>query len=126
MTNAILAFLSYFVTAAVLLGIFVLIYVWVTPYREFQLIRDGNSAAAITLAGAVLGFTFPLMASVYYTQSLREMVAWAGVTCVVQLLVFVCVRRRAHQIKEGNVASAITIASFSLAAGLLNAVCISH
>lgn len=126
MTNAILAFLSYFVTASVLLGIFVLVYVWVTPYREFQLIRDGNSAAAITLAGAVLGFTFPLMASVYYTQSLREMVAWAGVTCVVQLLVFVGVRRRAHQIEEGNVASAITIASFSLAAGLLNAVCISH
>lgn len=126
MTSAIVAFLSYWVTAAALLAVFLLIYVWVTPYREFKLIHEGNTAAAVTLGGATLGFTFPLMAAIYYTKSLLEMVVWAGVTCVVQLVVFLLLRRQARQIEAGNVASAIMVASFSIAAGLLNAVCISH
>jgi putative membrane protein len=126
MFNAIFAFVSYFATAVILLGAFVLLYVWVTPYKEFKLIREGNSAAAVTLAGAVLGFTFPLMASIYYTQSLLEMTAWAGITCVVQLLVFLLLRRQSKEIEQGRVAPAMMVATFSIAAGLLNAVCISH
>lgn len=126
MINAILAFVSYLATAVILLAIFVLIYVWVTPYREFKLIHEGNTAAAVTLAGAVLGFTFPLVASIYYTQSLLEMVAWAGITCAVQLLVFIGLRGQAKMIEDGRVAPAILVATFSVTIGLLNAVCISH
>jgi putative membrane protein len=126
MFNAIFAFVSYFATAAILLVAFVMLYVWVTPYKEFKLIREGNSAAAVTLAGAVLGFTFPLMASIYYTQSIVEMSAWAGITCVVQLLVFLLLRRQSKEIEQGRVAPAMMVATFSIAAGLLNAVCISH
>ncbi len=124
--NAFLAFASYLATAIALLAAFVLIYVRVTPYREFELIAQNNLAAAITLSGAVLGFTFPLLSSIYYTQSLLEMAMWAVITCLVQLAVFLALRRQAPRIEAGHTAPALLLATFSVSAGLLNAVCISH
>ncbi|MEN3113385.1 DUF350 domain-containing protein [Uliginosibacterium paludis] len=126
MTQSLILFLSYLITAVLLLGVFVWVYARVTPYHEFQLIRENNSAAAVTLGGAMLGFTFPMMASIYYTQSLVEMMLWALITGLVQLGVFIALRRWAGQIEQGRIAPAILLASASIAVGLLNAVCISH
>jgi len=120
-----LAFLSYFVVSLLLLLAFVAIYVRFTPYRDFELIAHDNSAVSVTLAGAVLGFTFPLVAAIYYTQSLGEMLVWAGITCAVQLAVFVVLRRQARRIEEGHMSSAIMVATFSVAIGLLSAASIS-
>ena len=124
--SGILPFVSYLATAFILLAAFIFIYVHVTPYKEFALIGQGNSAAAIALSGAVLGFTFPLVSSIYYTQSLLEMVIWSGITCLVQLLVFILIRRYAKHIEEGTIAPAIIVATLSISVGLLNAVSISH
>jgi putative membrane protein len=74
----------------------------------------------------VLGFTVPLVASIYYTQSLKEMCLWASITCLVRLLVLVALRKQAKRIEEGHVASAVMVATLSLAVGLLNAASISH
>jgi putative membrane protein len=126
MVQALVSFLSYFGTAAALLGAFIYLYEKVTPYHEFKLIRENNQAAAITLGGAMLGFTFPLVSSIYYTQSLGEMALWAVVTGLVQFGVFAVMHRWAKQIEEGRVAAAIFVASGSIAVGLLNAVSISH
>lgn len=126
MSQAVLAFASYLGTAIVLLAVFAWLYEKVTPYREFHLIKDNNCAAAVTLSGAMLGFTFPMMASIYYTQSLLEMVVWSGITGAVQILVFTVLRGWAKDIEQGKVAPAIFVAATSIAVGLLNAVCISH
>jgi putative membrane protein len=126
MLAATLAFLSYLGVSVVLLGAFIFIYAKATPYKEFALIAHDNVAAAIAFAGAVLGFTAPLVASIYYTQSLGEMCLWAGITCLVQLVVLLALRRQARRIEEGHVASAVVVASISFAVGLLNAVSISH
>lgn len=126
MPNAIIAFATYLVTALVLLSAFVWIYVRCTPYREFALIAQNNNAAAIALSGAVLGFTLPLVSSIYYTQSLQEMTLWALATCLVQLSVFMVLRKQAPEIEAGHTAPAILLATVSLAVGMLNAVCISH
>ena len=124
--QGILNFLIYLSSASVLLAIFVAIYVRVTPYKEFKLIAQNNNAAAISLGGAVIGFTIPLVASIYYTHSVVEMALWATITCVVQLLVFVILRRQAPEIEAGHTASAIMLATFSVAVGALNAVSISY
>jgi putative membrane protein len=126
MIAAISAFLLYLLVSAALLVAFIFIYAKATPYKEFTLIAHDNIAVAIAFAGAVLGFTAPLMASIYYTRSLGEMCLWAGITCVVQLLVLLALRRQARRIEEGHVASAVVVATLSLAVGLLNAVSISH
>ena len=125
MGESLIAFLSYFAASLLLLLAFVFIYVKFTPYRDFELIAHDNSAVSVTLAGAVLGFTFPLVAAIYYTQSLLEMLAWAGITCAVQLAVFLVLRRQARRIEEGHMSSAIMVATFSVAIGLINAASIS-
>jgi putative membrane protein len=126
MFAAITAFLTYLGASATLLAAFIYIYAKATPYKEFRLIEHDNAAVAITFAGAVLGFTAPLVASIYYTQSIGEMCIWAGITCLVQLVVLVALRRQARRIEEGHVASAVMVATVSLAVGLLNAASISH
>jgi putative membrane protein len=71
--NAILSFLDYLGVAIALLLVFTVIYARATPYREFALIEHDNSAVALVLAGAVMGFTIPLAAAIYFTRSLVEM-----------------------------------------------------
>ena len=124
--QGILNFLIYLSSASILLAVFVAIYVHVTPYKEFKLIAQNNNAAAISLGGAVMGFTMPLVASIYYTHSVVEMALWATITCVVQLLVFVVLRRRVPGIEAGHTAPAVMLATFSVASGALNAVSISY
>lgn len=120
------AFISYLATAVALLAAFIVIYVWVTPYREFQLIGENNQAAAVTLSGAVIGFTFPLLSSIYYTRSISEMILWAAITCLVQMGVFLALRRYAAKIESGNTAAATLLAAMSVSVGMINALCISH
>jgi len=120
------AFLTYLSVAVVLLGAFIYIYAKATAYKEFALIEHDNIAVAITFAGAVLGFSAPLVASIYYTESILEMCLWAAITCLVQLIVLVVLRKQARRIEEGHVASAVVVATVSFAMGLLNAASISH
>jgi putative membrane protein len=126
MISAIAAFVEYLGTSVVLLLLFVYIYARATPYKEFALIAHDNIAVAITFAGAVIGFTIPMLAAIFYTHSLIEMIVWAAITCLVQLGVLLALRSQAKRIEEGHVCSAIVVATFSVAIGLLNAVSISN
>lgn len=123
--TAFLAFLQYFVAALVLLAAFLAVYVRVTPYNEFELIRQNNAAAAISLAGACIGFALPMAAAIYFTHDLLEMIKWAVITGLTQIAVFTLLRRFAPAIEQGNTAPAIFMCAMSVAAGILNAVCIS-
>jgi putative membrane protein len=125
MINAIGSFIEYLGTSVVLLALFVYLYARATPYKEFALIAHDNVAVAVTFAGAVLGFTVPMVAAIYYTHSLIEMMVWAAITGVVQLVVLLTLRSQAKRIEEGHVSSAIMVATFSVTIGLLNAVSIS-
>jgi putative membrane protein len=125
MINAVGSFVEYLGTSIVLLVIFVYIYARATPYKEFVLIAHDNIAVAVTFAGAVLGFTIPMLAAIYYTRSLVEMIVWAAITCLVQLGILVALRSQAKRIEEGHVSSAIMVATLSVAIGLLNAISIS-
>lgn len=126
--NALPAFASFFVTAIVLLGGFLLLYVFVTPYNELTLIRSGNNAAAVSLGGAVIGFAIPIAVSVAVSHNLYAMIGWGVVAGVVQLLTYVAARLALPQINQnipqGKLASGLFLASLSFAAGILNAGCI--
>jgi putative membrane protein len=52
-------FVRYVVVGFALAALFLWIYTLITPWREFALIRAGNSAAATALVGALLGFSLP-------------------------------------------------------------------
>ena len=119
------AFLLYFTTSLMLLGLFIAVYVTVTPYKELALIRQGNAAAAISLGGAVVGFVLPLARAVTQSVSALDLVVWGLVALVVQIVVFFVVGklvpRFAEAIKEGRTSAAILLAALAIGVGLLNA-----
>ena len=124
------SFLLYFGLALALLVAFLAIYGWVTPYDERALIREGNVAAAISLAGATLGFVLPLASAIAHSVGVIDMVAWGVVALVVQIAVYFAVSRAVphfgEAIRAGKTAAAALLATLAVAVGLLNAACLTY
>ena len=125
-----LAFLIAFVAAGVFTIAFKIIYQWATPYHERTLIRDGNTAAAITLGAALLGYILPLASALENTVSLIEFAAWAVLAGVIQIVTFTIVRvivmrDLSDRVERGELAAAIYMGSISIGVGLLNAACMT-
>lgn len=123
--TGIVAHLAYFATAILAVAVFVAIYVMVTPHHEFRLIRQGNAAAAISLGGAILGYTVPLAKAVSQSTGIFDMLLWSGVALVAQLVAYGITRLTLPQlssdVNEGKTASGIFLAAIAVAIGLLNA-----
>lgn len=123
-------FLAYLGTAIVLLVAFVAIYLYVTPYDEINLIRANNTAAAISLSGAVLGFAMPIANVIAHSDTLLDLAVWGVIAGIVQLLAWMVARVALPRLKEaiaaGQVAPATFVAALSLTMGLLNAACMTY
>ena len=123
-------FLVYFGLGILFVAAFLWIYLLVTPYREIQLIRSGNAAAAWSLGFTLLGFSLPLAAAIIHSVNPWDMMLWAAIALVVQILVFIVVRlllpEVTKHIQEGQVASGAFLGMLSLAAGVLNAASMTY
>lgn len=123
-------FLLYLAISSVLLAVFVTLYVKITPYREIALIRENNMAAAFSLSGALLGMVIPLANAVKYSVNPVDMAIWGFIALAIQLLVFVIARialpNIAQDIPAGKQASGFFLGAVSVAAGVLNAACMSY
>jgi putative membrane protein len=121
--HALSAFVLYFGTGMVLLLAFARLYIWMTPYNEFDEIRAGHRAPAMALFGAMLGYTFPLMAVSLAGVSYGDYLVWALVAMAVQLAVFKFFYAAwPHVIEHDNRAAAIAYAGLATCTGLINAV----
>ena len=125
-----LSFVLAFVAAGGFTLIFKALYQVITPHDEGALIRAGNTAAAVALGGAVLGYVIPLASALAHTASLPEFVAWAALAGVIQIAAFWAVRRIvlpdvSARIERGEMSAAIYLLTISLAVGALNAACIT-
>ena len=122
-------FLVYLAVSLVLLALFIAIYIRITPYRELQLIREGNMAASFSLSGALLGFIVPLASAVQHSVGLVDMAIWGGIALFVQIGAFVAVKLLipsiTRDIPAGNGAQGFFLGSLSLGVGLLSAACMS-
>ncbi len=123
------SFGAYFATSLALTAVFLLLYTWVTPYREAALIAAGNRAAAISLSGAGLGFVLPLASAIAHSVDLLDMAMWGVVALIAQLLVYALARLLAPQlvaaINDDRVSVAIALAALSIGVGMLNAACMT-
>ena len=123
-------FLLYLAISGVLLSVFVAIYVRITPYREIELIRDNNMAAAFSLSGAIIGMVIPLANAVEYSVNPIDMAIWGFLALAIQLLVFVIARIALPtivvDIPAGKTAPGFFLGAMSIAAGLLNAACMTY
>ena len=122
------SFAAFFAVAALVLAVFVAIYMQVTPYAELALVREGNVAAAVSLGGTLVGLALPVANVVRNSHALLDVAVWGVVACVVQLLAYAAARlaipQLARDIPAGKVAPAIFLAALSIAVGLVNAACL--
>lgn len=124
------AFLIAFAAAIAFFSAFKYVYQTITPYNERELIRQGNTAAAVALGGALIGYVLPLASALSQTVSLAEFAAWALLAGVIQIVAFIVVSRvlykaLASRIEAGELAAGVYLASISIGVGLLNAACMT-
>jgi len=123
-------FIAYFGGGVALLILFSLVYSLVTPYSEYKLLRQGKTAPAISFGGAMLGFTCPLFAAIFHSANFLDMVLWALIALIIQILVFVVLRLLfSHLIKdisEDKKGPAIFLAFVSISIGVINAASMTY
>jgi putative membrane protein len=99
------------------------LYVLLTPHKEITLIREGNTAAAVSLGGVLLGLAIPLSASLRASTNVIEIGLWGAVTVVVQLLVFrlvdMILRGLPKRIQEGEISAAALLVGAKIATALI-------
>jgi putative membrane protein len=123
------AYLLHLLSGCVLIAVFFAIYTWITPFDEIALIREGNMAAALSLAGAVVGFCLTLASSILHSDGYQMFLAWGVGAMVVQSGAYAAITRILPQmngaIEHNNAAMGALMGTASLALGIINAACLS-
>jgi putative membrane protein len=105
------------------------LYVALTPHKEIALIREGNTAAATSLAGVLVGLAIPLAISLKASTGLVDLALWGAAITLVQLLVFRLVDFILHglpkRIQDDEMAAAIMLAGAKIATALILAAAVS-
>ncbi len=126
---AILNYLLHLGTAAALVLLFFVIYTRITPYNEVLLVRQGNHAAALSLAGALIGFSLTIASALLHTPDWIHFAGWSAGAMLVQVLVYNVTTRllkmSKDQIEADNSAFGGLLGAISISVGLVNAGCIS-
>lgn len=116
-------FLAHTGVTVLILFLGAVIYVLLTPHKEIALIREGNTAAAVSLGGVLLGLAIPLAASLRASTNLIEIGLWGAVTVVVQLLVFrlidMLLRGLPKRIQDGEMSAAALLVGAKIATALI-------
>ena len=114
-TAALPHFLAYFGAALALAVVFLFLYSRFTPHREFELIGQGNAAAATQLGGTFLGFAVP-MALVIGSSGIVVLASDPAISRILFKAI-------SDRIAEGCMASGLFVGSMGLGVGILQAAC---
>ena len=87
-------------------------------------------AAAFSLSGALIGMVIPLANVVEYAVNPIDMAIWGFLALAIQLIVFMIARialpNIVADIPAGKTAPGFFLGAISIAAGLLNAACMTY
>lgn len=107
----------------VLLAAGAAIYSLLTPWREVELIRKGNTAAALAFGGVLVGLAVPLAVSLSVSTTARDIVIWGVATLVIQLLCFrltdLVLTGLPQRIEKGEMSAAVVLVGAKLATALI-------
>lgn len=113
------------VATLALLGIGIACYMGITPFNEWRLMREGNVAAGVVVAGTLVALAIPLAATLATSVLVLDIVLWGLVSLVIQLIAFMAaaamIRGLRGMIEAGNVAAALVLIGIQIAVALLNA-----
>ncbi|MGX9417490.1 DUF350 domain-containing protein [Vibrio sp. WJH972] len=126
------AFLLYFIVSLGFLLLFKVVYVRITPYDEWALIKDGkNISAAIALGGSILGYCLAISGAASNSVNIVDFAVWGVVALLAQIMAFFIVRftfmpKISERIELGEIPAGIVMAATSVSVGLLNAACMTY
>jgi putative membrane protein len=116
-------FLLHTTVTVAILFVAAAVYILLTPHKEITLIREGNTAAGVSLGGVLVGLAIPLAASLRASTNVIEIGLWGLVTVVVQLLIFrltdMVLRGLPRRIQDGEISAAALLVGAKLATALL-------
>lgn len=135
-------FLLYLGVSIPLIVLGYLIFLWTTPYREIELIREGSEtedpikiraakAAAYDIGGKILGLVIVVASAILNSVDLLDLVIWGVVGIIFHEIIFFLINWLApfsinQEIPKGNVSVAIFSSRIHIAAGILMAALISY
>jgi len=127
---SLISFAAYFAAAVAFCAVFCVVYVWLTPHREFELIvRQHNASAAVALGGSLIGFAVALAGAIHNTSSPLEFAVWGVVAFVTQVLAYQLARLGhpglSAAMEQNALAAALWVAAVSISAGIVSAACMS-
>lgn len=140
--EAIINFLMYLGVALPILIVGILVFIYTTPYREYQLIQEGAhttdpqkkdaaKAAAHDLSGKIIGLAIVVAAVVISSGSIMDLLIWGLIGIVFQVAIFYLFAwltpfHVIQEIPKGNVAIGIFSSRMSIVSGLLLAALVSY
>lgn len=117
------------IVAVAILVVGVIVYVWITPWEDLRLVREGNTAAAIAMGGMMLGLGIPLASTLRASVNVWDIMIWGLVTLVLQIVTFkvmdLLMRGLAQRIKDGQVSAAVVLASAKLSVAAIIAAAVA-
>jgi putative membrane protein len=125
-------FLLYFSVSIVFVLAFKFVYIKLTPYDEWHLIKEEqNTAAAVALSGAFIGYCLAIAGAAKNSVSIIDFMVWGVVALLAQLIAFGIVRfillpKVTEQIENNELPAGIVLAAVSVSVGVLNAACMTY
>ena len=114
---------------AAMLIVAVTIYIWMTPWEDLKLVREGNTAAGVALGGMILAMAIPLAFSLQLSTHWIDVVVWGAFSLILMLIVFfvvdILLAGLPRRIREGHVGAAVVLASAKLSMAALIAAAVS-
>ncbi|KAB2964497.1 DUF350 domain-containing protein [Zoogloea sp.] len=108
---------------------FAAIYQRITPFCEMSLIRQGIVAPALSLAGALIGFSLTVASSILHNDTYLMFLAWSAAGLAMQVLAYVLLGRLVPRLPDllsaNNVAAGAFAGTVALVVGIINAACMS-
>ena len=110
-------------TAGVLLLLASTIYILLTPWKELALVRGGNGAAGLALAGAISGLAIPIASCLASSLTLLDLLLWGTVALLLQLLTYriidMVLRDIPNRIQNDEAGAAIVLIAAKISVAML-------
>ena len=110
-------------TAGILLLLASAIYILLTPWKELALVRGGNGAAGLALAGAIVGLAIPIASCLASSVGMLDLLLWGTVALILQLLTYriidMILRDIPQRIQNDEAGAAIVLIASKVAVAML-------
>jgi putative membrane protein len=121
--------LLHFAVTTAMLAVGITVYHFITPYHELQLVRGGNTAAAVSISAAIVGMAIPLAICMATSVSVWDIVIWGVVALLIQILAYrvadALLKDLPTRIENGEMGAAILVVGVKLSVAFINAAAIA-